>query len=234
MSKKTEIVLKKTGSVLVTVEPPNAEMDLGKQIDYFQEIVKQSASIGCTAAVINGVLLVKAQIQHPKAFQDWLAANTSISQSCSYNYINAAKRTMGTQIVEELAQRGTMEIAEKVQQAMVKLRLESKPLTELYCDVGIVKRTPSNMGGRREGAGRKRKDSAEELAKQAEDIANALTAEATRDSVAKLYNLGIVQGGFGEMNDTDLKDAIDALESVLQKAKEILKSRASNTRTRRA
>ena len=234
MSKKTEIVLKKTGSVLVTVEPPNAEMDLGKQIDYFQEIVKQSASIGCTAAVINGVLLVKAQIQHPKTFQDWLAANTSISQSCSYNYINAAKRTMGTQIVEELAQRGTMEIAEKVQQAMVKLRLESKPLTELYCDVGIVKRTPSNMGGRREGAGRKRKDSAEELAKQAEDIANALTAEATRDSVAKLYNLGIVQGGFGEMNDTDLKDAIDALESVLQKAKEILKSRASNTRTRRA
>ena len=227
MSKKTEIVLKKTGSGLVTVEPPNAEMDLGKQIDYFQEIVKQSASIGCTAAVINGVLLVKAQIQHPKTFQDWLAANTSISQSCSYNYINAAKRTMGTQIVEELAQRGTMEIAEKVQQAMVKLRLESKPLTELYCDVGIVKRTPSNMGGRREGAGRKRKDSAEELAKQAEDIANALTAEATRDSVAKLYNLGIVQGGFGEMNDTDLKDAIDALESVLKKAKEIIKSRKS-------
>ena len=142
MSKKTEIVLKKTDSVLVTVEPPNAEMDLGKQIDYFQEIVKQSASIGCTAAVINGVLIVKAQIQHPKSFIDWLAANTSVSQRTSYNYINAAKRTMGTQLVEELAQRGTMEIAEKVQQAMVKLRLESKPLTELYCDVGIVKRTP--------------------------------------------------------------------------------------------
>ena len=83
------------------------------------------------------------------------------------------------------------------------------------------------MGGPREGAGRKRKDSAEEMAKQAEDIANALTAEATRDSVAKLYNLGIVQGGFGEMNDTDLKDAIDALESVLKKAKEIIKSRKS-------
>ena len=173
MSKKTEIVLKKTDSVLVTVEPPNPEMDLGKQINYFQEIVKQSASIGCTAAVINGVLLVKAQIQHPKTFQDWIVANTAVSLKTSYNYINAAKRTMGTQIVEELAQRGTMEIAEKVQQAMVKLRLESKPLTELYCDVGIV------------------------------------------------------QGGFGEMNDTDLKDAIDALESVLKKAKEIIKSRKS-------
>ena len=225
MSKKTEIVLKKTDSVLVTVEPPNPEMDLGKQINYFQEIVKQSASIGCTAAVINGVLLVKAQIQHPKTFQDWIVANTAVSLRTSYNYINAAKRTMGTQIVEELAQRGTMEIAEKVQQAMVKLRLESKPLTEIYCDVGIVKRTPSNMGGLREGAGRKRKDSAEELAKQAEAVANALTAEATRDCVAQLYSLGIVQGGFGEMNDIDLKVAVDTLESVLKKAKEIIKSR---------
>ena len=225
MSKKTEIVLKKTDSVLVTVEPPNAEMDLGKQIDYFQEIVKQSASIGCTAAVINGVLLVKAQIQHPKSFQDWLAANTSISQSCSYNYINAAKRTMGTQLVEELAQRGTMEIAEKVQQAMVKLRLESKPLTELYCDVGIVKRTPSNMGGRREGAGRKRKDSQEALAAAAEQQAAELGAESIVQRVGDLYTAAVIQGGIGNCKSEDLKNIRDMLKQILGEAEEILKSR---------
>ena len=220
MSKKTEIVLKKTGSVLVTVEPPNAEMDLGKQIDYFQEIVKQSASIGCTAAVINGVLLVKAQIQHPKSFTDWLAANTSISQSCSYNYINAAKRTMGTQIVEELAQRGTMEIAEKVQQAMVKLRLESKPLTELYCDVGIVKRTPSNMGGRREGAGRKRKDDMREAVQDAiTDPARCF--EEVDGHLTSLYEICVTKNGFGVMIRDDLKKAINTLNLLLTKAKEV-------------
>ena len=220
MIKKTEIVLKKTGSVLVTVEPPNAEMDLGKQIDYFQEIVKQSASIGCTAAVINGVLLVKAQIQHPKSFTDWLAANTSISQSCSYNYINAAKRTMGTQIVEELAQRGTMEIAEKVQQAMVKLRLESKPLTELYCDVGIVKRTPSNMGGRREGAGRKRKDDMREAVQDAiTDPARCF--EEVDGHLTSLYEICVTKNGFGVMIRDDLKKAINTLNLLLTKAKEV-------------
>lgn len=222
MSKKTEIVLKKTGSVLVTVEPPNAEMDLGKQIDYFQEIVKQSASIGCTAAVINGVLLVKAQFQHPKSFTDWLAANTSISHSCSYNYINAAKRTMGTQLVAELAQRGTMEIAEKVQQAMVKLRLESKPLTELYCDVGIVKRTPSNMGGRREGAGRKRKDDlAAELQKQEEELG----ASAVVNAAEAFYTQTVIQGGFGNCTDEQIKSILPAMRQIVKTAEEILKSR---------
>lgn len=220
MSKKTEIVLKKTGSVLVTVEPPNAEMDLGKQIDYFQEVVKQSASIGCTAAVINGVLLVKAQIQHPKSFQDWLAANTSISQSCSYNYINAAKRTMGTQLVEELAQRGTMEIAEKVQQAMVKLRLESKPLTELYCDVGIVKRTPSNMGGRREGAGRPTKDAKREAVQDA--ITDPTRCfEEVDGHLTSLYEICVTKNGFGVMIRDDLKKAINTLNLLLTKAKEV-------------
>lgn len=223
MSKKNAIVLKKNETErLVTVVPPNAEMDLGKQINYFQEIVKQTAAVGCTAAVINGVLLVKAQIEHPKTFQDWLAANTAVSQSCCYNYINAAKRTMGTQIVEELAQRGTMEIAEKVQQAMVKLRLESKPLTELYCDVGIVKRTPSNMGGKREGAGRKRKD---DLAAAAEQQAAELGAESIKQRVSDLYTAAVIQGGLGNCTDAQLSDVVKTLKMIFREGEEILKSR---------
>ena len=225
MSKKNTIVLKKNDSIIVSVEPPSEQMDLGSQINYFQEIVKQSASIGCTAAVINGVLLVKAQIEHPKTFTDWLAANTAVSQRTCYNYINAAKRTLGTQIVEELAQRGTMEIAEKVQAAMVKLRLESKPLTELYCDVGIVKRTPSNMGGKREGAGRKRKDAAADLAAQAEQQAAELGAQSIVQRVGDLYTAAVIQGGLGNCNNVDLKNIRDMLKQILGEAEEILKSR---------
>ena len=222
MSKKHEITLKKNNSVLITVEPPSEQMDLGKQIDYFQEIVKQSASIGCTAAVINGVLLTKAQIEHPKTFIEWLEANTAVSQRTCYNYINAAKRTMGTQIVEELAQRGTMEIAEKVQAAMVKLRLESKPLTELYCDVGIVKRTPSNMGGKREGAGRKRK---EDLAAQAEAIAGEGCRFQINALVKDLFIAAVTNDEFGSFKDAELKAHVETLEKIVARGKEILKSR---------
>ena len=222
MSKKNAIVKKNENQLLVTVVPPSEEMDLGKQIDHFQEIVKQTAAIGCTAAVINGVLLVKAQIKHPKTFTDWLEANTAVSQKTCYNYINAAKRTIGTQIVEELAARGTMEIAEKVQKAMVKLRLESKPLTELYCDVGIVKKTPSKMGGRREGAGRKRK---EDLAAAAEAIAGEGSRFQINALVKDLFIAAVTNDEFGAFKDTELKAHVETLEKIVARGKEILKSR---------
>ena len=222
MSKKNAIVKKNENQLLVTVVPPSEEMDLGKQIDHFQEIVKQTASIGCTAAVINGVLLVKAQIKHPKTFVEWLEANTSVSQRTSYNYINAAKRTMGSQIVEELAQRGTMEIAEKVQAAMVKLRLESKPLTELYCDVGIVKKTPSKMGGKREGSGRPTKEQLQARLRQQEE---ELGADSIQKRVADLFAAAVTGGGLGNCDDKELASAVDMLKKIVKCGEEILKSR---------
>ena len=223
--KKTEIVLKKGRDFIVTVEPPDANMELGKQINYFQEVVKQSASIGCTAAIINGVLLTKAQVEHPQTFVDWLAANTAVSQRTSYNYINAAKRTLGSGIVEELAKKGTVEIAESVTQAMMKLKLESKPLTELYCDVGIIKRTPSKMGGRREGAGRPRKDAQEELARQAEEIAAKAGVELVKQLLGDLYVECVSKDGFGAFPTGEIKAAAKMLEMIVKRANEIVKSR---------
>ena len=227
MKKKNEIVLKKNNDILVTVEPPDENMDLGRQINYFQEIVKQSASIGCTAAVINGVLLVKAQQSHPNSFEEWLEANTAVSRSTSYNYMAAAKKTLGTGIVDELAMHGTLEIAEKVQQAMVKLQLESKPLTELYCDVGIVKRTASRMGGKREGAGRKRKD---DLAAEAERQAAELGAEAVKKLAGDIYNVAVIQGGLGNCADTVLAEVVSTLKAIVREGEEIIKSRKANAK----
>ena len=223
--KKNQIATKTNDNYLVTVTPPDSQMELGKQINYFQEVVKQTAAIGCTAAVINGVLLTKAQIDHPKTFQDWLTANTSVSIKTCYNYINAAKRTMGSGIVEELAKKGTVEITESVTAAMTRMKLESKPLTELYCDVGIIKKTPSKMGGRREGAGRPRKDDAEALAKAAEEIAGKAGAEELKKTVGNVYVLAVSQDGFGAFATDELKETVDLLEQVLKRAKEIVKSR---------
>ena len=149
-------------------------------------------------------------------------------RATAYNYLKLLSETVGKGVdlvglAEGTDDARTDAIAEYAG------NMESKGLTELYVDLGIVKKSKSNLGGKREGAGRPRKQSAEELAKQAEAVSNALTAEATRDCVAQLYVLGVTQGGFGEMHDTDLKGAIDTLESVLQKAKEIIKSRRSKT-----
>ena len=225
MSKKNAIVKKTDEKYLVTVVPPSEEMDLGKKINYFQDVIKQSFAISGMAAVINGVLLSKAKIEHPQTFLSWLEANTSVSERTCYNYIAVATKTLGNPLVEELAKKGTNEIQSGVQVAMAKLKIESKPLSELYCEVGIMKKTPSKMGGKREGAGRKRKDSQEELAKQAEAISASCCAQAFQDTLGTLYRLAITEDAFGTLVDVQIKTQLDILEKIVARGKEILKSR---------
>lgn len=222
MSKKNAIVKKTDEKYLVTVEPPSEEMDLGKKINYFQDVIKQSFAISGMAAVINGVLLSKAKIEHPQTFLSWLEANTSVSERTCYNYITVATKTLGNPIVEELAKKGTNEIQSGVQVAMAKLKIESKPLSELYCDVGIMKKTPSKMGGKREGAGRKRKEDLEASLKQQEE---ELGAESIRQRVADLYTAAVIQGGLGNCDDKELASAVDMLKQIVKCGEEIIKSR---------
>ena len=222
MSKKNAIVKKTDEKYLVTVVPPSEEMDLGKKINYFQDVIKQSFAISGMAAVINGVLLSKAKIEHPQTFVTWLEANTCVSQSTCYNYITVATKTLGNPLVEELAKKGTNEIQSGVQVAMAKLKIESKPLSELYCEVGIMKKTPSKMGGKREGAGRKRKEDLEASLKQQEE---ELGAESIRQRVADLYTAAVIQGGLGNCKSKDLENICGMLKNILRESEEILKSR---------
>ena len=222
MSKKNAIVKKTDEKYLVTVVPPSEEMDLGKKINYFQDVIKQSFAISGMAAVINGVLLSKAKIEHPQTFLSWLEANTSVSERTCYNYISVATKTLGNPLVEELAKKGTNEIQSGVQVAMAKLKIESKPLSELYCEVGIMKKTPSRMGGKREGAGRKRK---EDLAAQAEAIAGEGCRFQINALVKDLFIAAVTNDEFGAFKDAELKAHVETLEKIVARGKEILKSR---------
>ena len=213
---------------MIDIIPPGQQMDAAARINYFHTLSKQAGEVAVKAALYAGMELFKAKIDNTGAFDAWVDQNCAFGRRTAYNYLSLLTETVGKGVdlvglAEGTDDARTDAIAEYAG------NMESKGLTELYVDLGIVKKSKSNLGGKREGAGRPRKQSAEELAKQAEAVSNALTAEATRDCVAQLYCLGITQGGFGEMNDTDLKGAIDTLESVLQKAKEIIKSRRSKT-----
>ena len=209
---------------MIDIVLPGQQMDAAGRINYFHTLSKQAGEVAVKAALYAGMELFKAKIDHPGTFDAWVDQNCAFKRATAYNYLKLLTETVGKGVdlvglAEGTDDARTDAIAEYAG------NMESKGLTELYVDLGIVKKSKSNLGGKREGAGRPRKQSAEELAKQAEAVSNALTAEATRDCVAQLYVLGVTQGGFGEMNDTDLKGAIDTLESVLKKAKEIIKSR---------
>lgn len=209
---------------MIDVVLPGKQMDAAGRINYFHTLSKQAGEVAVKAALYAGMELFKAKIDHSGTFDAWVEQNCSFGRRTAYNYLALLTETIGkgadlVGLAEDSDDGRTAAIDEYAGD------MESKGLTELYVDLGIVKKSKSNLGGRREGAGRPRKQSAEELAKQADAVSNALTAEATRDCVAQLYVLGVTQGGFGEMNDTDLKGVVDTLESVLKKAKEIIKSR---------
>ena len=209
---------------MIDIVLPGQQMDAAGRINYFHTLSKQAGEVAVKAALYAGMELFKAKVEHPGTFDAWVDQNCSCGRATAYLYLSLLSETVGNGVdlvglAEDTDDARTDAIAEYAG------NMESKGLTELYVDLGIVKKSKSNLGGKREGAGRPRKDAAKLAAKQAEAVSNALTAEATRDCVAQLYVLGITQGGFGEMHDTDLKGTIDTLESVLQKAKEIIKSR---------
>lgn len=228
MSKSISVIANQN-LVAVTMPPPGTESS--GRINYFHRVTKEAGRISIAAAFYAGIELakVKARIGHGE-FQGWIASNCEFKYSTAHNYIHMVTMYFMNNGIELADMLDASDVQRQEAITQVIENCESNSLTEIYVDLGIVKKSKSNLGGKREGAGRPRKQSAEELAKKADAVSNALTAEATRDCVAQLYVLGVTQGGFGEMNDADLKGALGTLESVLQKAEEILKSRRSKTR----
>ena len=170
---------------MIDIIPPGQQMDAAARINYFHTLSKQAGEVAVKAALYAGMELFKAKIDHPGAFDAWVDQNCAFGRRTAYNYLSLLTETVGKGVdlvglAEGTDDARTDAIAEYAG------NMESKGLTELYVDLGIVKKSKSNLGGKREGAGRPRKQSAEELAKQAEEVANALTAEAMPHTCSRL------------------------------------------------
>ena len=213
---------------MIDIIPPGQQMDAAARINYFHTLSKQAGEVAVKAALYAGMELFKAKIDHPGAFDAWVDQNCAFGRRTAYNYLSLLTETVGKGVdlvglAEGTDDARTDAIAEYAG------NMESKGLTELYVDLGIVKKSKSNLGGKREGAGRPRKQSAEELAKQAEEVAKHAAGVETLDLAAKLYNAAVLQGGLGELEDDHLKSVCETAEQIASKAGDIIKSRRSKT-----
>jgi hypothetical protein len=104
---------------------------------------------------------------------------------------------------------------------------DSKSLTELYCDLGIIKKTPSKMGGKREGAGRKRKDEAEEIGENLDAAVNAsgLLSAAIKGPIETLWQLYKERDVFNRIDNETLGQAAGLLDELCKAATKALKLR---------
>ena len=213
---------------MIDIIPPGQQMDAAARINYFHTLSKQAGEVAVKAALYAGMELFKAKIDHPGTFDAWVDQNCAFKRATAYNYLKLLTETVGKGVdlvglAEGTDDARTDAIAEYAG------NMESKGLTELYVDLGIVKKSKSNLGGKREGAGRPRKQSAEELAKQAEEVAKHAAGAETLDLAAKLYNAAVLQGGLGELEDDQLKSVCETAEQIASKAGDIIKSRRSKT-----
>lgn len=210
---------------LVSAEPPAAGMEAAARINHWHEVAKQSSEMAIAAALNAGLELFKAKIDHPGTFEKWIEANCNFGRSTAYNYLKFVQQAMPADKLPKIANG-----SDKMRQAAIEeyaAETDSKSLTELYCDLGIIKKTPSKMGGKREGAGRKRKDDAEEIGEALDEAANssALLSAAIKGPVAEVWRLHQEKDVFSRIDDEILGEVVGLLNELCKAATKALKLR---------
>ena len=156
---------------LVEAIPPSPQLDAAGRINYYHELSKQAGVFAIKAALAAGLELVKVQLANPgKMFDEWIDANCSFGRRTAFRYMATLKQTIGASMELGRLVNGSDDDRRSAIDAFA-ASTDSKSLTELYADLGIVHKTKSNLGGRREGAGRPRKLTAEEMQAQADALA---------------------------------------------------------------
>jgi hypothetical protein len=210
---------------LVSAEPPAAGMEAAARINHWHEIAKQSSEMAIAAALNAGLELFKAKIDHPGTFEKWIEANCNFGRRTAYNYLKLIQQAISADKLPKIANG-----SDKMRQAAIEeyaAETDSKSLTELYCDLGIIKKTPTNMGGKREGAGRKRKDAAEEIGESLDEAVNSsgLLAAAIRGPIETLWQLYKERDVFNRIDDETLGQAAGLLDELCKAATKALKLR---------
>ena len=210
---------------LVSAEPPAAGMEAAARINHWHEVAKQSSEMAIAAALNAGIELFKAKIDHPGTFEKWIEANCNFSRRTAYKYLSLIQQAISADKLPKIANG-----SDKMRQAAIEeyaAETDSKSLTELYCELGIIKKTPSKMGGKREGAGRKRKDAAEEIGEALDEAANssALLSAAIKGPVAEVWRLHQEKDVFSRIDDEVLGEVAGLLNELCKAATKALKLR---------
>ena len=167
---KNQVATRNT-QILVEAIPPSPQLDAAGRINYYHELSKQAGVFAIKAALAAGLELVKVQLANPgKMFDEWIDANCSFGRRTAFRYMATLKQTIGASMELGRLVNGSDDDRRSAIDAFA-ASTDSKSLTELYADLGIVHKTKSNLGGRREGAGRPRKLTAEEMQAQADALA---------------------------------------------------------------
>lgn len=214
-------------AALVAMPEPGEALDRAGRANFFHKLSREAGVVSIRAALAAGVELLQAKEELSGGFQKWVESKCSFSVKTAYNYINLVQRTLPEQALPGLLAGSDSEREAAVEAAAA--GADSRTLTELYDDLGIVRKTPSNLGGARPGAGRKPKHplTDEEIAAQAAALQAdpKLAAKELEDLMAPLVAWANGRAGFGALPDADLSRAAARLADLSRMASEALRER---------
>ena len=226
--KKRELATAADASA-VSVIPPSPQLDAAGRINYFHRLSRAAGEISIKAALAAGLELARVQLTHQgRLFDEWVAANCEFGRRTAFNYMATVRETLGREGgMARLLEGSDDDRREAVDEYAAKS--DSKSLTELYDDLGIVKKTPSNLGGRREGAGRPRKLTLEQMQAQADALAKDPEAAWAELSalLAPVVAFIDARDGLGLLNDRWLNELSGTFDRWHSRILDIYQARKS-------
>lgn len=225
--KKRELATASDAASAISVVPPSPQMDAAGRINYYHRLSRAAGEVSIKAALAAGLELARIQIGRPgRLFEEWVEANCEFARRTAFRYMAAVRETLGRDGgMARLLEGSDDDRREAVEEYAAKS--DSKSLTELYVDLGIVKKTPSNLGGKREGAGRPRKLTLEQMQAQADALAKDPEAawKELSSLLAPVSAFIDARDGLGILDDLRLEYMDAHLGRWLERTRQILAGR---------
>lgn len=185
---------RKSHSTIEAIQPVSADchlpapddaLDRAGRVAFYHGLATSAARVSVMAAIAAGVELIRAKSEAEHGmFQSWVEKNCEFGRSTAYKYMSLAEGVLGDRLPTLVSASGRATAVALIEEHASDT--EARSLTELYADMGIVRRT-AGLGGRRPGAGRPR--AAEHLTP--DEIEARARADATQaaNDVANLLEL---------------------------------------------
>lgn len=214
-------------AALVAMPEPGEALDRAGRANFFHRLSREAGMVSIRAALAAGMELLQAKEELAGGFVEWVKHKCDFGSATAYRYIALVQKTLPEQSLPKLLSGSDAEREAAIERTAA--GTDSRTLTELYDDLGIVRKTPSNLGGARPGAGRKPKHplSDEEIAAQAAALQAdpKLAAKELEDLMAPLVAWANGRAGFGALPDADLSRAAARLADLSRMASEALRER---------
>ena len=141
-----------SSAALVAMPEPGESLDRAGRVNFFHRLSREAGIVAIRAALAAGVELLQAKEEFSGGFQKWVEQKCSFSVGTAYRYIRLVQASLPEASLPKLLAGSDADREAAIERTAAET--DSRTLTELYDDLGIVRKTQSNMGGARPGAGR--------------------------------------------------------------------------------